>query len=979
MGRYNLATLYLCCQSFLTRKRIRKQLLVTGVTACTVLLVPSTYAFEQTVAGSLSGRVVDLSTGKMLEGAVVSVSGTTFRDYTDTSGRFVITELPAGEYKISVSYVGLYTSTNQVSISENETAVLNVELTGSDAIETITVRGQRTGANRAINQQKTAAGIINVISEEQFGSMVDANIGQALQRMPGLSVDEDQDGSQGSINIRGVSGEYNSVQIDGNRMPSSGGSNAFNPRQLAADGVTTIEVIKAPTPDRDGDAVGGIINLVSRSAFQRTGRDMSFDMSGTLNEEPNNWGSSASFKFSDIFSINGGYNNLGISLSLSHYDTDRYSRNADQDWVQVDAETNPELNLTSTKPVWFMESTHFEHDTRETLTNTASSSIDYRINDSHSFYIRPMVSFYERKGVKYETDIDIDTQFENAEGGNKTYAELTPSYGRGTPASEGSRGWIGTLDNSENELYSLTMGGLHEFDSSKLSYDVSYSSNKSTIHDDSELSMLMEPEEPGFIFEYEVFDPNGDVRVDVINGLDSTDLSLITEGEMEKVTGTKTEDVLSAKIDWEQSFSDAQSTFTFKTGAKYRVSSQFRDTSVALYEMDESFPYASVMEPTDEVIFLKPKYFNAQPSTGLAMLQTNPELFSFVADDSLEDSNVEDYDAKETISAAYVMGTYEIGIHTIIAGVRFENYEWENTNKIVSFFDDLSNVSSVDNSDSHSFWLPGLHLRHELGENLILRESYNRSYARPRLEELSRGRWIDNEGNIEDGNANLKPAISDNFDIQLEYYTERGGLYSIGYFYKDINNFTYAKVYDFDELDANDIPIPVDGGDLEYERPVNGANAKNKGIELIARQQLYFLPGALQGLSIALSATFTESDAEYPNRTDGRNLPLPGFSELLYTATLDYNWRDLSARIDYRYRDDYVEGLGDSIESDEFYAAEDRIDAEIHYNVGESLRLFATVTNLTEQPQVSYQGYSGFVEDASFSGRKYTFGVNYIF
>ncbi len=74
-----------------------------------------------------------------------------------------------------------------------------------------------------------------------------------------------------------------------------------------------------------------------------------------------------------------------------------------------------------------------------------------------------------------------------------------------------------------------------------------------------------------------------------------------------------------------------------------------------------------------------------------------------------------------------------------------------------------------------------------------------------------------------------------------------------------------------------------------------------------------------------------------------------------------------------------LRGLGDSIESDEFYAAEDRIDAEIHYNVGESLRLFATVTNLTEQPQVSYQGYSGFVEDASFSGRKYTFGVNYIF
>ena len=935
---------------------------------------------QSATEGALTGRVAESGSGRSLEGAIVTVGDSRYRDYTDASGRFSITDIPAGDYRVSVTYVGLAQVVNNVTISAGDATTYDVNLAREEGLQSITVRGMRTGTDRAINEQKTAAGIVNVVSEEMFGAMLDGNIGQAMQRLPGISVDQSQDGSHGSINIRGVSGEFNSVQIDGNRVPSSGGSNSFNPRQLAADGVTKLEVIKAPTPDRDGDAVGGIINMVSRSAFQRRGREMSLDVSAQLNEEPGNWGHSGKFSFSDILSVNGEQNNLGISFTLSRYDTDRYSRNADQDWVQVTPENNPQLNIESyNEPVWFMESTHFEYDTRTTLTNTLSGSIDYRVGDNHSFYVRPMVSTYERNGVAYETDIDIDTAFDNDIDGDKTYAELTPRYGRGTADSEASRGWIGTLDDQENDLYSLSLGGRYENDSDLMTYDLSYSRNKNTIRDDSELNMLMEPDDPWFIFEYEVFDPNGDIRVEEVNGVDPTDLSLMTEGEMEKVYGSKEDETFSARLDWEREFILENGAFTLKTGGKYRSSSQYRDLTVDLYEMDDTFPYADVLRPTDEVIFRKPKYFDVQPQVGLAMLESNPELFEFVEDDSLEDSNVEDYDARESISAAYLMGTYETGIHTIIGGVRFERYEWDNRNKEVSYLNEVPTVTSVSRGDSHTFWLPGIHFRHALTDNLILRESYNRSFGRPRLSELSRGRWIDDEGNIEDGNPALQPAIADNFDAQLEYYTDRGGLYSVGVFYKDIADFTYTQAYDFNELGPDGIPVPAQNGDFEYERPVNGTDATNYGLELIARQNLFFLPGPMQGLSVALSTTLTESDAEYPNRTDGRDLPLEGFSELLYTVTLDYAWDRLSARLDYTYRDDYIEGLGNDIESDEFYAAEDRLDAEVHYQFSDRLQAFITATNLTDEPQVSYQGYRPFVEDASFSGRKYTFGMRFDF
>ncbi|HEY0946529.1 MAG TPA: TonB-dependent receptor [Opitutaceae bacterium] len=959
-----------------------------GLLARAVFLAPllAGALFAQPATGSVSGRVSDAATGRSLRGAVISVAGTPILEYSDSEGRYTLAGVPAGTHRIEVEYVGLDSLAGDVMVVAGETVTFNAPLASTALqLETFTVSEQARGQALAINQQRTASGIVNIVSEETFGAMVDGNIGTALQRLPGLSVNENQDGTPSSINIRGIAGEFNSFQIDGNRVPAAGNSHAFDARTFAADGVTNIEVIKAPTPDRDGDAIGGIVNVISRSAFQRDGRAVKLRAAGVLNEEPNNWGYAGTLSYSDLYSVGSGEKNLGVSFSVGLYETDRYSLNSDQDWVQVTPENNPDLNLDQYDiPVWFMESTHWEYSLRTTNTQTFSSSIDFRTDDDNSFYFRPVISRHTREGLTYETDINIDTRFQDDPDGRKTYAELTPNYGRGTPGDDGSRGtlgWVGTALDDEDKFYSLNFGGRHERGPSVITYDLFTSRSKRTVNRDNELNMVMEPDDPYFLFEYEVDHPFGDVRINQLNPdeLDPRDLSLVDEGELIVETSEKTEDVFSARADWEREFALDRGEFSVKTGAKYRSSEPEFDRSTDVYATDDTFPYAQVMDPTDAVEFLKPKYYDAQPDKAEALLASNPELYEFQEEDSLEDSNISDYAAKEETSAAYVMGTYQFGRHTVIGGVRFERIEWQNTNKLVSYLDGEASVTTVDRGSSESFWLPGLHLRHALTPKLILRESVYRSYARARLSELSRGRFVNEDGDISDGNPDLKPAESDNLDLQLEYYTDHGGLYSVGFFYKDITNFSYDQVYDFNELDANGIPIPAEDGDFEYERPVNGTSAKNYGVELIARQRLVFLPGPLKGFSVALSATFTESEAEYPNRTDGRDLPLPGFSDYLFTGTVEYVWRNFSARVDYRYRGDYVEGLGSDIESDEFYAAEERVDAELGYRLARGLLIFANATNLTDRGQISYQGYPPFVEDASFAGTKYTFGVEYSF
>ena len=127
----------------------------------------------------------------------------------------------------------------------------------------------------------------------------------------------------------------------------------------------------------------------------------------------------------------------------------------------------------------------------------------------------------------------------------------------------------------------------------------------------------------------------------------------------------------------------------------------------------------------------------------------------------------------------------------------------------------------------------------------------------------------------------------------------------------------------------------------------------------------------MKGFTAAISATFSDTEAKYPDRTDRDDLPLPGFSKHLFTSSLEY------ARGRFFARADYVEGLGASVETDEFYAAEEKVDLELAYRLRQGLTLFAHGTNLTNRPQVSYSGYRQFVEDASLSGPKYTFGIEY--
>ncbi len=935
-------------------------------------------AFAQAPAvGVITGRVSEGATGRSLQGATVKVAGTTAVDFTDPDGRYTLAGVPAGTVSVEVEYVGLDLFRQTVIVGAGATATLNAELKSEVLrMQAFEVAEAARGQALAINQQKTGKGIVNIVSEETFGAMNDGNIGYALQRLPGLTVNEGEDGSPEGVNIRGLSSEFNSFTLDGNRL----GTRGFSTRDLVADGIANIEVIKAATPDRDGDALGGTINVVSRSAFQRDGREIRLGASLNYLGLAEKWGYNTKATYSDLYGIFGEVKNLGVSVTLSKYTSNRYYENNDTDWTLLNPATNPTYNLPGF-PFYFNPNLTVQYNLRESDSYAANAAIDFRVGRHHTFYFKPLHSHTAVDASRYLSRPYIDTRFQDIATGRKTMQSLQFGRGRGTAGANGSRGEIRySAEESETHtnVYAFSGGGRHELGASTLTYDGFYRHTHYVRTLDSDFIVRNVPAARGY-FQWE-YDTRNALRpkVWVVNGLDPRDTSTINRGDLSIEPEERWENAYSGKTDWERKFVGEKLAGAFKTGAKYTQTKQRFEQDQYEYDTPATFPYAQVMKRSDFVINGREMFMEIEPAKVRALLQSNPALFPYVAYDSLKGAAEEDYIAKETTTAGYVMGTVQLGRSTIVGGVRAEHNTWDSTRKQI----DARSLREVQRKVGRDYtqYLPGLHGRHALQPNLILRESYNRSYARPTISRLTLGRSEDINGNIAEGNPFLDPTTSHNVDVQLEKYTAKGGLYSIGYFWKKMKGFYYNSDSRFTVTDpVTGDPIIDPSGTRRYRKWENANGATNQGVEVILQQKMYFLPPLLRGLTANVSVTVGKSEADYGALRAGESLPTFGFSDYMFNASLDYAIGKLRTNLRYSYRSDYLTGIGDNRYVDDTFAAREQVDLEASYRLTRKLRVNANVINLTSRPQVSYQSFPQYVEDNSRSGWRATVGVDYTF
>ncbi len=904
--------------------------------------------------GLIAGRVSDAATGRSLQGAVVRVRGTSAVTSTDATGRYRLTGLPPGEVRLEIEYVGLDHFERSVTLPAGATLSVDATLENKALrMEAFTVAESARGQALAINQQKTASGLVNIVSEETFNTNLGGNLGYTLQQLPGLSVTEGEDGEPAGVNIRGLEAKYNSVQVDGNRMPASGNSRAFSIGQLNADAVSNIEVVKAATPDRDGDALGGIINVISRSAFQRDGRTLEFTTGGLYYDLREKWNYQASLNYLDIFSVGGGQKNLGVSLNLAWAESSRDYDNLDKDYAVLQPQFEPALGLTA--PLYFHTNAAPQTNYRESTSLGANLALDYRAGPDTTLYLRPFYRFNQVDAEKPRARYYVNANHNfNAATGTKSIAEATYNTGRSVASALNELRYQNDVSSTDNDAFGASLGGRHQIGHTTLTFDLFRSDNISNR--DRSLAYVIRNQ--GYQFGYDQTTRWKPVYT-ILNAKDPYDVAAISRGDLTLSPRDAAEKAFSARTDLERKFIGETLSGTFKFGAKYRSNVKEQDQASVVYRTGTNasgFPYANILSRTDYKVFgALPIYQYPDLDRTAALLRSSPALFTLQTNDALLNDVINDYRAQENVTAAYGMGTVRLGRTTLITGLRLEHTAFKSRTYRYN-----SNApaapATVNAKHDYTMWLPGLHLRHELANNLILRESYHRSYSRPDVNALVAGLNLDTTtGNISGGNPNLKPSTSQNVDVQLEYYTPKGGLYSAGVFYKKMKGFYYNSSLRFTDTDASGYPIPDANGTRIYTSTDNALGATNYGLELIARQRLVFLPSPFNGLSVALSGTFTKSDGKYPGRLS-EDLPTYGFSDRIYNASLEYAGGAFRGRLSYTYRSDFLEGLDANQFFDDYFGAYESLNWESSVQLSRKVRLFFNLNNLTDEPQISYQG-----------------------
>ncbi|MGK9369614.1 carboxypeptidase-like regulatory domain-containing protein [Melioribacter sp. Ez-97] len=230
----------------------------------------------------MKGVVTDSATAEPLIGANVFLMGTSLGSATNIEGEYHISRIPAGTYDVKISYVGYKPKILQVTIQNNRTLVLDVPLV-ADVIEgtEITITAQAVGQVAAINQQLSSNTIVNVVSEEKIQELPDANAAESIGRLPGVSLIR-SGGEANKVILRGLSGKYLSVTVDGVRLPATDAlERGLDLSTISQSSLAGIELYKALTPDKDADAIAGSINLVTKKAPEV--RDLRFVSKGGYN------------------------------------------------------------------------------------------------------------------------------------------------------------------------------------------------------------------------------------------------------------------------------------------------------------------------------------------------------------------------------------------------------------------------------------------------------------------------------------------------------------------------------------------------------------------------------------------------------------------------------------------------------------------------------------------------------------------------
>ncbi len=692
----------------------------------------------------IKGHVSDSKSGELLVGATISDESQKHYAISDNKGNYTISGLQTGKYVISAQSLGYLESTKQqITISTSTDIILvdfllkplNIDLEGVN----VTAKGNKETEASARNDERVAFNVMNIISANTIESLPDLNVADVMQRMSGISMTKNSFGSNSNLIIRGMPPRYNSALVDGVVLPSTSSSGrSVSMDMFGSELVERIEVIKSLTPDLEGDALGGTVNIKMKQAPDT----LFFKVQG---------GSGYNQYYFDHNFLTFDNSTVAAKDFSALYGPDYLAKESEfprKNLIVIPKQAQPDLNLNFSLGNRFLnkklgvlfamsaqntsQANTYDYTSYTPDPNTNKSVVDYWESQVYSKSQKKYGGY-----VKFDYQINQNNQISLFSSLFQTNELRVREYSDRQAENGGSNiRPIETQTETDNSgILCTTLKGDHKLlNNLDLDWTILYAKASSNSPDFASIVLSK-------------LGINSPATLNYSKPVIRNWQWDIDENESAYLN-----------INYKPLLFDHH--FDFKMGGMAR--NKFRKNYANEYFFDPTPDYANYPNP-DLLTVPLTNHQNDQQQKGNASL------------------NPGNYRAWEDIEAVYGMVTTTFGKLEILTGARAEFTYMTNQHN-------QNNLQIPVASSTVSYFdiLPSLHLTYKITEKQNLRFSFYQAINRQGYTEIIP--YSDPRAGAQSGNPNLQHATGSSVDLRYEMYPQLEEVFTAGLFYKQINN-----------------------------------------------------------------------------------------------------------------------------------------------------------------------------------------------
>jgi TonB-dependent receptor len=876
-----------------------------------------------------------------------------------------------------------------------------------EQVEEVIVTGIRASLRNSVAVKRDAIQAIDAISAEDIGDFPDKNVGEALQRVPGIQINR-QDGEGRAVSIRGADQSLIRVEINGVSALSLtvGGGRDVDFRDIPVEFISRVEAVKSPTAEMTEGGIG-VVRLHTRRPLDDPDGYFAGSVQGVYSDLADEYDPKLALIGSKTF-LDG---TLGVQFSTQWEQRHLYSNNARTTgwlrrpqtatgagsipgrWTDIDSDGTAE---------WIPEIPRYINDRRETSRTAFNGVVQWRPSESFELYLdgtyargrEKVSSMLMQLGaaaglIDYaNTTIGEDNTVDHIELTSSTLFPIDLAY----------RNINGAL---EREQYNIIAGG--KWTVGKWSFDGRLYNAHGEVQNDEKNSTATIFGVPRVVVDYTGSEgaPNFSFP-----GIDTTNGDLVNN--LAAVFNPRNNDQEEEGVQFNVEFKPEISWIkSIKAGYEQRDLTMESLLFARTIQITSRTPppasggattTVAVAQPTIAAIVndnsgVNPVQFFETGDLGfpggIRFWNDNGDA-TYAATIAASGLTMDPYGAN---SNAGTNGTFQNYLDTWAveektkAGYLQASFGWEewavpvhatvgaryfDTNTLSSGFNRVQQGAVISfpeasQSGGYNDWLPSINLRFDFTDKLVARLTAGDVMARPNPSQLAFRRSTDVVGLTGSrGNPDLLPFEARQYDAGLEYYFSDTSYLSLAYFRTEIGRFII-------NTSADEV---IDGTTYRIARPINGTERVTvDGWEVGAQYSFDFLPAPWNGFGFLANATFA-NDQGYRgvHLITQEPLPFPGLSESSYNASIYYEVEKFSVRTAYNWREQWLltpNGRGGLPEFNEDYGT---LDASVNWNANKNFTVFADIVNLLDEQKIEHNSPFRRIGNETF-GKRYFLGV----